>query len=444
MVEIDARDSYTPSLDQEDRQAQAKAAAARTIPELVVTPEPPDDAEGAAPSGRELCLLGFMAVLMLLPVTLPVSVLRGLVHDRFAVSELMTSMFMSINMVGAVLCAPIAGALADSFGRRKQMIVGALVADAACMWAMTASVPFPVFMGIRFVEGCAHIFALSLLLSLAADRAPRIGRAKMMGIVGGCISLGVALGAPLGGVLGRQDVLRPLYVSTGVLLVAAALAALVLRDVRRRGSRPGMRQIARIVLEDRGLAVPMAFAFVDRFTVGFFVATFPLYMRRMFDLPAAQIGFMLSLFLLPFALLSIVFGRLSERVSRSLLVAGGSLLYGACLMTLGWWSIAALPYLMCTLGVLSAVMFVPSLVMVSDLATPRTRSTCLGGFNAAGSLGFIIGPLVGGLVSQTIGTSFSWQTGYTAAFVVAGAAEVLCVLVAFSMMRRLVAQGRTT
>ena len=61
----------------------------------------------SAYTGARLALLGVLALLMLLPVTLPVAVLRALVHERFGVSELLTSLFMSINMVGAVLAAPV-------------------------------------------------------------------------------------------------------------------------------------------------------------------------------------------------------------------------------------------------------------------------------------------------------------------------------------------------
>jgi predicted MFS family arabinose efflux permease len=309
---------------------------------------------------------------------------------------------------------------------------------------MSLPVPFWAFMAIRFAEGCAHITALSLLLSLASDRAPAGRRGRTMGVMGGGLSLGVALGAPLGGVLGRQDALLPLQVGAGILLGAAALAAWRLRDARVASSRPTLRQAASAVAADRGLAVPLAFAFVDRFTVGFLVTTFPLYTRRVLDLSPADTGYLLALFLLPFSLLSYVFGRLSERLSRSLLVAGGSACYGIGLATLGWWSGDGLPYLMLALGVLSAVMFVPSLVMATDLASPETRSTYVGAFNAAGSLGFILGPAVGGTVSQTVAAGYGWQAGYTAAFAVAGLSEMVCVAVALSRMRRLVREGRTT
>ena len=194
--------------------------------------------------GWELLGLGLLTVLLLLPVTLPVSVLRDLVQERFMVSEFQTSLFMSINMVGAVLCAPLAGALADIVGRRKLVIVGAIVVDAICLWAMCLPMPFVLFLGIRFVEGCAHISALSLLLSLSADLAPANAKGKIMGALGAGISLGVAIGAPLGGVLGDQGVLLPLQVGAGVLLGAALLSGMLLRDVTTQTRRAGLRQVA--------------------------------------------------------------------------------------------------------------------------------------------------------------------------------------------------------
>ena len=388
--------------------------------------------------------LGLLTVLLLVPVTLPVAALRDLVQERFGVSELQTSLFMSINMVGAVLCAPLAGALADAVGRRKLVIVGAILVDALCLWAMCLPIPFTWFLAIRFVEGCAHISALSLLLSLSADRAPASSKGKIMGALGAGISLGVALGAPLGGQLVDKAVLLPLQVGAAILVVAALVSVGLLTDVATKTRRASLRAVAAMATRDKSMLVPLAFAFADRFTVGFFVTTFPLYMKRMFEASGSEIGFLLMLFLLPFSLLSYPVGRLSERLSRTRLVGGGSLFYGLLLMTLGLWSADSLPWLMFGLGVLSAVMFVPSLVLVLDLATPQTRSTSLGGFNAAGSLGFIVGPLVGGLVSQTVAGSFGWQAGYGSAFAVAGAVEVLCVLLVLRAMRRLVREGRTS
>ena len=159
-------------------------------------------------SGRHVLILALLGLLILIPVTLPVTVLRGLVLERFGVSEFLTSLFMSVNMVGAILGAPLAGAVSDRLGRRKPLMVGALVLDAVLLWSLTLPVPFPLFMGLRFVEGMAHIFALSLLLALASDLAT-LRRGRVLGATGAGISLGVAVGAPLGGILGSAEVGGP-------------------------------------------------------------------------------------------------------------------------------------------------------------------------------------------------------------------------------------------
>lgn len=397
-----------------------------------------DSAHATTLSRTHLLLFGLFAALMLVPTTLPVPVLRGLVQDRFDVTELATSAFMSINMVGAFLAAPVAGLVADRFGRHKLPIVAALLVDAACFFTLTTDIPFSIFMGVRFLEGCAHIFALSLLLSLAAVQTNDLNRGRTMGIVGAGIMFGVAIGAPLGGVLGREyGELFPVQVGSVLLLGTAALFLLTARDATPTRARPGLRHIFRLARSDRRLLAPLAFAFIDRFTVGFFTSTFPLFMKRVYDLPVDHVGMLLGLLLGPFCLLSYPFGKLAERYSRVKLMAGGSLLYGGALCTLGAWSPSTLPILMVTLGVLSAVMFVPSLLLITELATPTVRSTALGAFNSAGSLGFIVGPLTGGFVSQSVASWSDWSTGYTSAFAVAGFSEIACVLLTLPFLIRL-------
>ena len=394
-------------------------------------------------TGLRTALLGAMAFLILLPVTLPVTVLRELVQERFGVSELLTSLFMSINMVGAAVAAPLAGALADRFGRRREIIVSALLLDGVCLFALTLPNSFPLFLALRFVEGCAHITALSLLLALASVSQAEERRGRVMGLVGGGLTLGVALGAPLGGVVGAEDPNAPLRLGSALVVVAAFVAAIALEEATGERERPSFRVIAESIRTHRLVLAPLAFAFADRFTVGFYTTTFSLFLTRIHDLSPPRIGLLIALFMLPFALLSYPFGRLAERHSRILMVCAGSLVYGVGTALVTWWPIDALWVLMVALGVASAVMFVPSLMLTADAAPAAIRSTALGAFNAAGSLGFIVGPLTGGLVSETVAARHGWQVGYGAAFATAGASEILCVALALPFLVRLARSGVT-
>ena len=374
-----------------------------------------------------------LALFVMAPVTIPVPVLRELVQERFAVSELATSLFMSINMLGALLTAPVAGALADRLGRRRPLLIAALLADAACFLALTAPVPFGAFLAIRFLEGCAHITALSVLLTLASHALPPDQRGRAMGVVGGCMMLGVALGAPAGGFLGGAGPLLPLQVGAGLLLAGAGIAALAAREVAEHEARPGFRDILRLLRAHPSILLPLMFAFADRFTVGFFTTTFALYLRRIHDLPSSEIGLLIAAFMLPFAVLSVPFGLLAERHAIALLCAG-SLLYGLGTAFVGFTGPPLLYGLMFALGIAAAVMFVPSMLLTTQLAPDSIRATALGAFNAAGSLGFVIGPLTGGLISQLVAERSDWLSGYRAAFMTAGASEALCVAVALPVL----------
>lgn len=395
-------------------------------------------------SAARLALLGLVAMSIMAPVTLPVPILRALVSDRFEVSELLTSLFMSVNMVGAALAAPLAGALADRFGRRRLLIVLALVFDSACFLAMTAPLSFALFLGIRFLEGCAHIFALSLLLSIAASLVPGERRGLVMGITGAGMMLGVALGAPIGGLLGRVDVLRPLFAGSALLVTAAFLAAATLREPAEVEERPGLAAIGQAIRANRGLALPLVFSFIDRFTVGFYTTTFSLFASGLHGAAPPRVGLWIAAFMLPFALLSFPFGVLADRYSKTALMCGGSLVYGLFTASVGFWPTDFITLGMAATGVAAAVMFVPSMLMTADLAPAAIRSTALGAFNTAGSLGFIFGPLCGGLISTGVGAEYGPAAGYQAAFAVAGASVILCVAVTLPFLLRLRRTGRTT
>jgi len=382
-------------------------------------------------SGARIAGLGVLAVLVLLPVTLPVPVLRELVQHRFGVSELATSAFMSVNMVGAFLAAPLVGALADRLGRRRLLLIGALVLDAACFIALTASVPFAVFMAIRFVEGCAHISALSLLMGIASSARPEHERSLALGVVGSGLLLGVALGAPLGGRLGAIDALLPLEVGAAIVLGAGALAALVVRETGRAGERrPGFAEIARLVRAHPLVALPLSFSFIDRFTVGFFTSTFVFLVRNEHEFAPARVGLLIASFMLPFALLSFPFGLAAQRTSRVAFLIGGSVIYGVLVASLGFWPAHVFAWAMPLTGISAAVMFMPSMLMTTETTPERIRTTSLGAFNAAGSLGFIAGPLVGGAVSAAVSVEHGALAGYQAAFAVAGGSVLALSLAA--------------
>lgn len=265
-----------------------------------------------------------------------------------------------------------------------------------------------------------------------------------MAATGATLTLGVAIGAPLGGLLGKSDPTLPLRVGAGLGLVGALFVRLLLHESRGLARPASLSRALRLLRAQRELVIPYAFAFADRFTVGFFVSGFPLFLGNVHGLDAPQVGKHLGLFLLPFAALCYPVGRLAERRSLALFIGGGSLLYGIAVCGVGVTPLAWLPLLMVTLGILSSVMFVPTLMLTGEISGPESRATAMGGFNAAGSLGFLMGPIVFGQTNGLVAASHGEPMGYAAAFVVAGLSQILCVGLFLRRLSRIRRQPRAS
>ncbi|MCJ7696615.1 MAG: MFS transporter [Anaerolineaceae bacterium] len=61
----------------------------------------------------------------------------------------------------------------------------------------------------------------------------------------------------------------------------------------------------------------------------------------------------------------------------------------------------------------------PSAALAGDFADPAKRGTAMGGFNLFGSLGFAVGPFVGGLIADSYGFHVSFAAAGLAVFLVA-------------------------
>lgn len=392
---------------------------------------------------RHAAALGVALFLAMLPVTMMVPVLKELISDRFATGSFWTHSFMSMNMMGAVLFAPLGGALADRLGRRKPILIIAACCDAVLLWLMPYQTSLGVLLSIRFVEGAAHILVVTALMAMAGDWADPKRPGRMMGVIGATLIFGTACGAPLGGRIGEHMPLLVFRIGAGLSLTVAILSMLVLRDAPMRPLAGRLRDAIGLLKQRRELLVPYAYAFIDRFCVGVIVSGFVLFLGEVHGMSSASRGGLLGLFLFPFAFLCYPMGRLSDRIGRVVPMCAGSIGFGLVYASYGFLPPSMLPAAMVLSGVLSAAMFAPNLAMCADLAPAKHRATVYAGFNVAGSLGFICGPLVSGWVCGALAYRGDPLLAYQTAFVIAGATEVLCALVSLPWLIKLRREGRT-
>lgn len=383
------------------------------------TPNSPTDRPGNAPRSGILLPCLFLLVAMF-NLTLVVAGLKELIIDELGGTIGHATLFFSIETFAYLIFAPVWGLASDRLGKRKPFIVAGFLGSGLLYGLFGLIDQVEVLLALRFVQGALSVMGWSVLMTSVLDLVGERDRGRMMGMMGAALILGVSLGAPVGGYVSRDLGARaPLHVAAVLFLLIAAGSLLLPSDRVQRASTRLSSLFEAVRLQPR-LVLPMLFHFVDRFTVGFFVVIFPLYLDSMGATDPAVRGRYLSLFLLPFALLQFATGRLTDAFGPWKPLIFGSLAYGLTLCAVGYANLLTLWPIMVLLGVLAAIMFPPAIALTSMYSEPSTRGTAMGAFNFAGSLGFAIGPLVG-VWMYTL-------SGYPNAFVLSGTMEILLAL----------------
>lgn len=137
---------------------------------------------------------GYMGLTAVIPV------LPGFVRERFGATNLVVGLVVTVTALTALVVRPIAGGLADRYGYRLVMRVGALVvAVGGAMYLMPIGLSGLVAVRLLLGVGEAALFTAGAVWTVSL--APHHRRGQLIGLYGvsmwGGISLGTLTGATL-------------------------------------------------------------------------------------------------------------------------------------------------------------------------------------------------------------------------------------------------------
>lgn len=374
----------------------------------------------AAPSGRTvlrtamvvgLAELGFATVIPLLPLYLT---------ERLGASvKLVGAVVASFALVETVFKTAW-GSLADRIGRRPTMIAGLVLSSLAPLVMSVLRVPI-LFIPLRLVDGIGSSALWPAASAIIADTSPPDRRATAMGALNMCFLAGLALGPALGlYVVGFTGNYASGFYLASFLLASSALVGIgTLRGVPDHGAaaptgtvvgyhgvapKPHLSDVVESARLSPLLLVMFMVAFVQMFAVGLLAPIMVIYAKRVIGLPEHLIGTLFLLLVLSVAAASVPAGRLADTKGKRRTVAGGMVLGSA-----GMWVLQSAP----SLGVLivGAIMLGGSYALaspawhalVSRLAPPGRIGLAMGASQTAEGLGLVLGPLLGGVLWDTLG-----------------------------------------
>jgi MFS family permease len=381
-------------------------------------------------------LLSALVFMAMFNLTLVSPVLPRYMEDRFdETSAIYIGIFTAAEMLAYTIFAPIWGVLTDRAGKRVPYVVLGLGVSAVLFAVMPSIDNYWALVAIRFVQGAFTVAAWSLAMTMALDWAGEENRGRTMGVLGTGMMMGMALGAPLGGLVADRWMLTgPFYVASIVFGIAFVMAWALLSEPEHRRKKV---KTTVPLSEEKDLWIPSAYGFVERFTAGFFITLFPKFVQEVLDLSIGISGMYLGLFFLPFGVLQYPFGRLTDKWGPLPFILAGSVVYGAIMIIITFLQPVGIALAMLSLGAMAAGMLPASLVLVGAFSRPETHGRAMGIFNAMGSVGFAAGLMLSAV--------FAVAWGYSASFIMGGLSVIIVVvLTTIPLLRKFKWMERTT
>lgn len=350
--------------------------------------------------------------------TLPVFV------RSFDVGITAASLVISVFALSRLLFAPVSGRIVGRFGELPAYLAGlgvVALSTGGCAFATA----YWQLIALRLVGGIGSTMFTVSALSLLIRVAPPDMRGRASGLWATGFLLGNIIGPLLGGGLLTISLRAPFLVYAVMLVLVVLLTGPLLRE--RRGGGPAATGPVPSARFRGALAHPtyraaLVAGFGNGWAVfGVRVALVPLLVVEVLRQPEAWSGIALAVFAGGNAATLMVSGRITDRVGRRLPILCGLVVSSAATAALGlvtWPPLFLAVSLLAGMG--SGMINPPLNAAVADVIGSTARGgTVLAGFQMATDTGAILGPVLAGLLADTVG--FPAAFGVTAAVLLLGA-----------------------
>jgi len=345
--------------------------------------------------------------------------LIGSEEFHLASTTLIVSFIVSFGVIKA-FANLISGQLADTWGRKRVLVLG---------WLVGLPVPFMIIwapswewvIAANALLGINQGLAWSMTVIMKVDLVGPKSRGLAVGLNEFAGYLAVGVTAFLTGYLASRYGLRPvpIFLGIGYAVLGALLSILLIRDTRdhirlevsghaQQSAPINFREVFVLTsFRDRNLFAASQAGLVNNLNDGMSWGIFPLFFAS-FGLGVERIGVLKAIYPATWGILQIATGPLSDRWGRKGLIVAGmwiqavGLFLTAATRQFEWWLAGSL-----LLGLGTAMVYPSLIAAVSDASHPTWRARSLSVYRFWRDLGYAIGALSAGLIADSFGLSWA-------------------------------------
>lgn len=356
-------------------------------------------------------LLGFGIVLPLLPY----------IAEKYQASPFTIGILGATYSLFQLLAGPLLGRLSDRYGRKKLLAISQ-VGSAIGYLLLGLANNLPLLFLARIIDGITG-GNISIAQAYIADITTKENRAKGMGIIGAAFGMGFIFGPAIGGFLAKYSYSYPGYFAMVVSIITVLLTIFTLPETVSSEERKNEPKAQITFKEFWKVAsasniqylIVVFFLFNSAFSM--MQGTFALWTQKRFGFGPEQNGYVFAFVgvMAVFAQLKLLPFLVKRFKEKTLLI------YSTFFFALGFIFIPFVPnawFLMVTqaLIVFGNSMANPSIQALASESVPKEEyGETLGFLQSAGSLGRIVGPVLGGYLFGALGMDSPF---FFAAFVI--------------------------
>ena len=347
------------------------------------------------------CMLGSGIVVPLLP----------LYAESLGASSFWLGIIFAAFPISRIFATPVVGRLSDRKGRKPFISIGLLTYGIISFGFIYADTVFHLVL-MRFLHGLAGALILPIAQAYVGDVSPPGEEGKWMGYANAAFFSGFGFGPLIGGVLSEHLGMDAAFLAMGVLsLLAFTITIFFLPEIKPEQSatsNPSFREMS------RGGMIIGLFTFRLTLTMGraIFFVFLPILAANSLGLRPSLVGILLTVYILLMSLLGIPSGRIADRLSRRFLVFSGCLISSVFLLLVPLGQSFGLLLALAVVGSVSNAIAVPA---ASALAVEEGRKYGMGStialFSMAQSIGMVVGPIVGGAITDLAGINSGFYFG---------------------------------
>ena len=344
------------------------------------------------------CLMG-LALGLLFPVTPFFAQDLGASIDTVA-------MIFSVYSLCAMISAPVWGRVADTFGNKTVLLIGALGGVISYFWMANATALWEIFASRALAGSLSGWMAASQ--AMISQLVAQDKRTTYLGILGAAFGLGITLGP------GSSSVLMHLldlsfssiyFVSSFIVAIGLFIATLIKEAYRRPNSSPEEKPKISLIPKISHNLPTVLFLLLISLTISLsftvIEGVFALWSKQNFALTPIDVGYVLTA---SGVCAIIIQGGLIHKIIKmfgninTIAIAIGLLLCGSAFLALSLsLTYAVIGIFFVTAGISLAGPPLQSSLMIGEKGK-ENRATVLGYNHSVTSLARVIGPTLGGVL----------------------------------------------